>query len=307
MLLVREDVRSSVLCVILSFSFGYLIGLGEIDRAAKADRGAAVQAGPHQEELGGEVAALRAAVGVPVRALGLVVRAAFEDAEARPAVAPLALGPFPRVAAHVVAAEWRTALAGMPSQRSSRRCVRRCSGRLPRHFPMGTRVRHGPGPRTATPLPWAIACPPSERRPGHRPGPRRRPDGPPGPAALGRLASASGSSRCWRACSRSAEELRILRVGHGRQVDGVRRQPDLALEADDLVQVATGLGRGLLAGDFDRSRTRDCDTASACEETRPEWRPCRRESRRPCIVGSARRAGASPAHSRVAVLQSADR
>jgi hypothetical protein len=31
-------------------------GVGQIDRTAKADRRAAVQAGPHQQELGGEVA-----------------------------------------------------------------------------------------------------------------------------------------------------------------------------------------------------------------------------------------------------------
>jgi hypothetical protein len=82
---------------------------GEVRHAPETDGGAAVEAGPHQKELGGEPGRLWAAIGIPVRTVGTIPGTALEDAEAGAAVGPFALGPVPHVAAQVVTAEGGTA------------------------------------------------------------------------------------------------------------------------------------------------------------------------------------------------------
>jgi len=71
----------------------------QINHAAEADGGAAVEAGPGQQELGREVGLARAGVHVPVGSLRGEVRTYANDAEPGVAVAALAFGPLPDVPA----------------------------------------------------------------------------------------------------------------------------------------------------------------------------------------------------------------
>src|SRR5260370_309441 len=59
----------------------------EVNDTAEPDRRAAIETGPHQQELGAEVGRARAAIRVPVRAQGLIVRSALENAKARAPIA----------------------------------------------------------------------------------------------------------------------------------------------------------------------------------------------------------------------------
>src|SRR5208283_3335214 len=94
---------------IVNASSGYLHlfahGSTHVLDTSKTHGGAAVQAWPHEEELGREVGRARAAVHIPIRAARGKEGTAPDDAKAGPSVAALAFGPVPDVAAHIVAAE----------------------------------------------------------------------------------------------------------------------------------------------------------------------------------------------------------
>ena len=65
----------------MALSSECLFGLGEINDAAKANGCAAVECGPAQQKLGGEICGLGPAIGVPAGAFRLIKRTASDDAE----------------------------------------------------------------------------------------------------------------------------------------------------------------------------------------------------------------------------------
>src|SRR5208337_706316 len=77
----------------------------EVHSTPETNRTATIESRPQQQELGGEIHRTRSAVGVPTGTLCLKECPAAEDAKSGVAVSPLALGPLPNVAAHIIAAE----------------------------------------------------------------------------------------------------------------------------------------------------------------------------------------------------------